>query len=75
MIPEGEINDQMCITLEALKLYLNAHGFRITQYDHHLKIRGDWEDVTAALAEARDEILGGVEKQSLPERAGLRSAV
>jgi glycosyltransferase involved in cell wall biosynthesis len=75
MIPEGEINEQMCITLEALKLYLNAHGFRITQYDHHLKIKGDWEDVTTALAEARDEIMGNVEIQNLPERAGLRSTV
>ena len=75
MIPEGQINEQMCITLEALKLYLNAHGFRITQYDHHLKIKGDWEDVTTALAEARDDIIGNIETQNLPERTGLRSTV
>jgi glycosyltransferase involved in cell wall biosynthesis len=75
LIPEGDINEQTYITLEALKLYLNAHGFRTTQNDHHLKIRGDWEDVTAALAEARNEIMGSIEMQGLPERAVLRSTV
>jgi glycosyltransferase involved in cell wall biosynthesis len=72
MIPEGQIDENMGITLEALKLYLNAHGFRITQYDHHLKIMGDWQDVTEALAEARDEITGNAKLKRMPERAGLR---
>ena len=48
-------------TLESLKTYLDAFGFSTTRKDHYLKIRGDWEDVTEALAEARKQILADAE--------------
>ena len=73
IIPDNAINEETCMTFDSLKMYLNAYGFRATQRDHHLRIKGDWEDVTAALSEARKEILSRAKRRRLDERAGLRS--
>jgi glycosyltransferase involved in cell wall biosynthesis len=73
IIPDNAINEETCMTFDSLKMYLNAYGFRATQRDHHLRIKGDWEDVTAALSEARKEILSKAKRRRLDERAGLRS--
>lgn len=64
VIPEQSVSEDARLTLESLRTYLNAWGFRTIQKDHHLRIRGDWEDVTEALAEARKEILIGKERMA-----------
>jgi glycosyltransferase involved in cell wall biosynthesis len=75
LIEERNYNQQNCSILEALKFSLNAHGFRTTQNDHYLKIRGDWEDVTTALVDARNEIMADTKIESSSEQDVLRSVV
>jgi glycosyltransferase involved in cell wall biosynthesis len=53
MVPAHAVNEDTCATFESLKARLNAYGFKAAQKDHYLEIRGDWQEVTAALAEAR----------------------
>ncbi len=57
LLPDGDISEDTRMTVESLITHFAAYGFRAMQKDHYLKIRGDWEHVTTALAEARKEIM------------------
>ncbi|MBN1975525.1 MAG: glycosyltransferase family 4 protein [Sedimentisphaerales bacterium] len=57
LLPDGNISEDTKMTVESLITHFAAHGFRAMQKDHYLKIRGDWEHLTTALAEARNEII------------------
>lgn len=62
LLSEQSVSEDAGTTLESLKMYLNACGFSATRKDHHLRIRGDWEDVTAALDEVRREMLASEDR-------------
>lgn len=57
LLPDGDISEDTRMTVESLIHHFAAYGFNAMQKDHYLKIRGDWESVTTALAEARKEIV------------------
>ncbi|MEJ2646814.1 MAG: glycosyltransferase family 4 protein, partial [Sedimentisphaerales bacterium] len=57
LLPDGDISEDTRMTVDSLITHFAARGFSALQEDHYLKIRGDWESVTKALAEARREII------------------
>jgi glycosyltransferase involved in cell wall biosynthesis len=57
LLPKGEISEDTRMTVDSLITHFASYGFTAMQKDHYLKIRGDWERVTTALAEARKEIM------------------
>jgi hypothetical protein len=57
LLPDGDISEDTRATVESLIAHFAAHGFNARQKDHYLKVRGDWENLSTALAEARQEIL------------------
>jgi len=73
-IPVHGISEDACTTLELLKIHLAASGLRPVQVDHSLEINGNWEDVTAALAAARSDLMVNAKSQGPTPRIDLRSA-
>ena len=57
LLPDGDISDDTRMTVDSLITHFATRGFSAMQEDHYLKIRGDWESVTNALAAARKEII------------------
>ena len=68
MIPARALNADTWATFESLKTRLTDYGFNAVQKDHYLKIKGDWQDITSALARTRNDFFTDLKKQDPPER-------